>query len=62
MNGGHFLVSLNKVTNFEKILLCRYLVKEDIDFWNEPALVTNPTLNFEKLEQLYRRNYSYKRK
>ena len=47
-----FLVSLNKVTNSEKILLCRSLVKEDIDFWNESALVTNPTLNFEKLEQL----------
>ena len=52
MNGGHFLVSLNKFTNSEKILLCRSLVKEDINFWNESALVTNPTLNFEKLEQL----------
>ena len=52
MNGSHFLVSLNKVTNSEKILLCRSLVKEDIDFWNESALVTNPALNFEKLKQL----------
>ena len=39
MNGGHFLVSLNEVTNSEKILLCRSLLKEDIDFWNESALV-----------------------
>ena len=52
MNGGHFLVSLNEVTNSEKILLCRSLLKEDIDFRNESALVTNPALNFEKLEQI----------
>ena len=52
MNGGHFLVSLNKIINSEKILLCHFLVKEDIDFWNESALVTYPSLNFEKLEQL----------
>ena len=50
MNGGHFSVSLNEVTNFEKILLCCSLVKEDIDFWNESALVTNAALNFKKLE------------
>ena len=57
MNGGHFLVSSNKVTNFEKILLCRSLVKEDIDFWNESALVTHPALYFEKLEQLLEENF-----
>ena len=32
MNGSHFLVSLNEVTNSEKILLCRSLVKKDIEF------------------------------
>ena len=32
-------------------------MKEDIDFWNELALVTNPTLNFEKLEQLLEENF-----
>ena len=32
INGGQFLVSLNEVTNSEKILLCRSLVKEDIEF------------------------------
>ena len=57
MNGDHFLVSLNEVTNSEKILLCRSLLKEDIDFWNESALVTNPSLNFEKLEQLLKENF-----
>ena len=57
MNGGNFLVSLNKVTNSEKILLCHSLVKEDIDFWNESALVTNPSLNFEKFEQLLEENF-----
>ena len=57
MNGGHFLVRLNEVTNSEKILLCHSLVKEDMDFWNELALVTNPALNFEKLEQLLEQNF-----
>ena len=57
MNGGHFLVSLNDVTNSEKILLCRFLVKEDIDFWNESALMTNPSLYFKKLEQLLEENF-----
>ena len=57
MNGDRFLVSLNEVTNSEKILLCRFLVKEEIDFWNESALVTNPALNFEKLEQLLEENF-----
>ena len=57
MNGGHFLVSSNEVTNSEKILLCCSLVKEDIDFWNESALVTTPALNFEKLEQLFEENF-----
>ena len=32
-------------------------MKEDIDFWNELALVTNPALNFEKLEQLLEENF-----
>ena len=32
-------------------------MKEDIDFWNESALVTNPSLNFEKLEQLLEENF-----
>ena len=57
MNGGHFLVSLNEVTNSEKFLLCRSLVKKDIDFWNESALVTNPSLNFAKREQLLEENF-----
>ena len=32
-------------------------MKGDIDFWNKSALVTNPALNFEKLEQLLEENF-----
>ena len=32
-------------------------MKKDIDFWNESALVTNPALNYEKLEQLLEENF-----
>ena len=34
-----------------------FLGEEDIDFWNESALLTNPSLNFEKLEQLLEENF-----
>ena len=33
MSGGKFLVSLLEVSNFERILRLRSLIKEDIDFW-----------------------------
>ena len=32
-------------------------MKEDINFWNDSALVTNPSLNFEKREQLLEENF-----
>ena len=35
MSGGRFLVSLREVNNSERILQCRSLLKEDIDFWEE---------------------------
>ena len=35
MSGGRFLVSLREVLNTERILCCRSLIKEDINFWNE---------------------------
>ena len=33
MSGGRFLVSLREVTNSERIIRCRSLVKADINFW-----------------------------
>lgn len=35
MSGGRFLVSLREVLNTERILACRSLIKEDVNFWNE---------------------------
>ena len=35
MNGGRFLVSLREVVHSENILLCRSLLKERINFWEE---------------------------
>ena len=35
MNGGRFLVNLREVRNSEKLLQCRYLIKENINFWEE---------------------------
>ena len=35
MNGDHFLVSLREVLQSENALLCRSLLKERINFWNE---------------------------
>lgn len=35
MSGGRFLVSLREVMNSERILQCRALIKENINFWEE---------------------------
>ena len=35
MSGGKFLVSLREVLNSERILSCRTLIKENINFWEE---------------------------
>lgn len=35
MSGGRFLVSLREITNSERILSCRSLIKEDFNFWEE---------------------------
>ena len=48
MNGGNFLVSFNEVSNSEKILLCRSLIKEEIDFWKKSELASTP-VNFDVL-------------
>ena len=33
MSGGRFLDNLREVLNSERILRCRYLIKENINFW-----------------------------
>ena len=35
MSGSRFLVSLREVLNSERILSCRSLIKENINFWEE---------------------------
>ena len=35
MSGGRFLVSSREVLNSERILSCRSLIKENINFWEE---------------------------
>ena len=35
MSGGSFLISLREVRNTERILSCRSLIKNDINFWKE---------------------------
>jgi len=42
VNGGNFLVNLKKVTDSEKMLLCRTLLKEDINFFADKSLKTTP--------------------
>lgn len=39
MSGGRFLVSLREVLTSERILICRSLLKEDINFWEDDLLV-----------------------
>ena len=34
MNGGNFLVSLKEVSNSEKILVCKSLIKNNLNFWD----------------------------
>ena len=36
----------------EKILLCRLLIKEEINFWKEPDLASNSSLNVDLLNCL----------
>ena len=41
MNGGRFLVNLREVLNSERILRCRSLNKENINFWGEDLTSEN---------------------
>ena len=49
MSGGRFLVSLREVTNSERIICCRSLVKADINFWKEDLGSDKPSLDFSAL-------------
>ena len=49
MSGVRFLVSLREVTNSERIIRCRSLVKADINFWKEDLGSDKPSLNFSAL-------------
>ena len=49
MSGGGFLVSLREVTNSERIIRCRSLVKADINFWKENLGSDKPSLDFSAL-------------
>ena len=49
MSGGRFLVSLREVTNSERIIRCRSLVKADINFWKEDLGSGKPSLDFSAL-------------
>ena len=51
LNGGHFLMSLREVETSEKILLCQTLLKENINFWEEEAAVTNTTQEIKKFKE-----------
>ena len=49
MSGGRFLVSLREVTNSERIIRCRSLVKADINSWKEDLGSDKPSLDFSAL-------------
>ena len=49
MSGRRFLVSLREVTNSERIIRCRSLVKADINFWKEDLGSDKPSLDFSAL-------------
>ena len=49
MSGGRFLVSLREVTNSERIIRCRSLVKADINFWKEDLGSDKQSLDFSAL-------------
>ena len=49
MSGRRFLVSLREVTNSERIIRCRSLVKADFNFWKEDLGSDKPSLDFSAL-------------
>jgi hypothetical protein len=52
MSVGRFLVSLREVLNSERILSCRSLIKENINFWEENlTVVKNDDVTIAKLNE-----------
>ena len=49
MSGGRFLVGLREVRNSERILACRSLILEDIDFWEEDIRPEKSNANGERV-------------
>ena len=49
MSGGCFLVSLREVYNSERILACRSLINENINFWNEDLSIKEDNEDIKKL-------------
>jgi WD40 repeat protein len=45
MSGGRFLVSLREVITSERILICRSLLKVNVNFWEENLHKENPNVN-----------------
>ena len=52
MSGGRFLVSLKDVINSERILACRSLIKENIDFWKEDVQ-PNTSQSIDILDEIF---------
>ena len=44
MNGGNFLVSMKEVQDTEKTLMCRLLLKEGINLWENDLFYENKNL------------------
>ena len=52
MSGGRFLVSLREVINSERVLACRSLIKEGINFWNDDENLRPDSINTMPKESL----------
>ena len=52
MSGGRFLVSLKDVINSERILACRSLIKENINFWKED-IQPDTTQSIDTLDEMF---------
>ena len=56
MSGGRFLISLREVRNTERILSCRSLIKNDINFWKEDLQQpeSNEDESYEMIDEMLR--------
>ena len=52
LNGGNFLVSLKEVNDSEKIILCRTLIKQNVDFFSgDSLLLKNNEIHMQNLKE-----------